>query len=431
MRGLRRWPGRAVALLLPGLAACMSATWRGAPAEFPPQGYRTPLALRDPLERPPPSVQVTLGGSPSSREEWWPIHTGDTWPAVSPDIVQDLGLKPDGKVRAKDIRGKTRRLPKVRLPSLAVGDLLLREVRAAIDPTHSCLGQSIVGHTPWEIDWARGRFTLGPALWPDAAPDVTDVLLRNVEDEDVDVASVQVEGRAVDLVLDTGLEVSALPLEFAASLRTEEARVWPGDSLEGGSTQRLAYGDVWLGTIHLGSRPFAILPASSGSTGHLGLDILRRFDVEVVPGRRLRLRPRAPLWDTARERVARWAWMPACEHVGCITAHFEPADDEGVLTLAVEGHVPAPMRVLLACPDTDPDFVDPGDTLPEGPRRTPGPRHLEVALAEMAPGPLETHVPQARAWFGRPDACRDLAVLDVIPAAPAEATAEPVARLVP
>ncbi len=431
MRRLRGLSGRALALCIPGLAACLSATWRGAPADFPPRGYRGVLALRDPLERPDPSVQVTLGGRDRPSEAWLRIHTGATLPAVSPDTVRALGLTPDGTTRVRDARGTTRRVPKVRLPTLAAGGLLFRDVRADVDPTQADLGQSIVGHTPWEVDWARGTFTLGPALWADGASDVTVVALRAGGEDAIDRVTLEVEGRAIDMIVDTGADVSTLPQDFAASLRTEEARAWPGDSLEGGSTQRFAYGDAWLGTLHLGSRAFAVQPPAAGETGSLGLDVLRRFDVEVEPGRRLRLRARASLWGTARERVSRWSWLPSCEHVGCVTAHLEPADDDGVLTVAVEARVQGPLRVILACPDADPDFADPIDPLPVDDRRPASPRHVSLALGEVSPGSLTVPLPQARAWFERSDGCRDLAVLDVVPASPDGRPGGPLAQLVP
>jgi hypothetical protein len=156
----------------------------------------------------------------------------------------------------------------------------------------------------------------------------------------------------------------------------------------------------------------------------LGRDILGQFNVAIVPGHRLSLRPRGDLRATAEARVRRWRWIPACRSTGCVRAHIEPVGEAGRLELDLEAPLPGPIEILFGCADRPAGtemIVASGqralDPDPQG-RGTPTFHHLIVGLKAPAQGKTSTLLANAarlRASTMGPR-CTDLTVLDVAPA---------------
>ena len=203
------------------------------------------------------------------------------------------------------------------------------------------------------------------------------------------------------MLLDTGATLSALPADAAASLGLLPTAS-PGMLL--GVAGLIPLSHAYAGTLEIGAtridgQRFLELPA--GKTALLGLDVLSRFDLLVVPGQRLLLRARGDLRATAAARIRRWTWLPVCASPACVRAHLEPAGRNGSLELTIEAELPRPVHLLLGCAETN--AAD---------------RRLVVDLAGFKPGRVTTDVRlAASSWFSPQGAgCRQLEVLDIVPA---------------
>src|SRR5262249_54453402 len=99
------------------------------------------------------------------------------------------------------------------LSSLTLGDLMVRDVPVTVTRLDGAmsrpgyLGQGILDHAPWEIDWDRGTLTLGATPWPEG-PDMIVVPLRRRLGKDM--VTVQVDGHPIELELDTGSSLSVI-----------------------------------------------------------------------------------------------------------------------------------------------------------------------------------------------------------------------------
>jgi hypothetical protein len=149
----------------------------------------------------------------------------------------------------------------------------------------------------------------------------------------------------------------------------------------------------------------------------LGLDVLSRYDIQVVPGERLALRPRGDPWETAPARIARWPWTRACRTLGCVRAHVEPAGDEPKVVFSFEVDVPHPVVVALGCRQADPvgaHVLSFSERVSSG--RASGPwYHIAVRVPSAAKDQVgEAVVFGGSGWLAR-TGCRDLSVLDVVP----------------
>ena len=154
------------------------------------------------------------------------------------------------------------------------------------------------------------------------------------------------DGRPLRMLLDTGATLSALPADAAASLGLLPTAS-PGMLL--GVAGLIPLSHAYAGTLEIGAtridgQRFLELPA--GKTALLGLDVLSRFDLLVVPGQRLLLRARGDLRATAAARIRRWTWLPVCASPACVRAHLEPAGRNGSLELTIEAALPRPVHLL-------------------------------------------------------------------------------------
>jgi len=242
------------------------------------------------------------------------------------------------------------------VPRLELGELEVSSVAFLVNTLAGpaaelgLIGQSILSRMPWEISWDRGVVTLGAPPWPDGA-DVSSVPLDRFA-SGVETATVRVNGRSLKMMLDTGAVVSAIPESAAGELGLEAEEV-PGHTFGGASgafrADRAYTADIELGTAKLGEQRFMI--SVSRNLAVLGRDILGQFNVEIVPGRRLLLRPRGDLRLTAEERVRRWPWMPACRSAACVHARIEPSEGACRLAVDVEAALPGPIEILFGCAD--------------------------------------------------------------------------------
>lgn len=133
--------------------------------------------------------------------------------------------------------------------------------------------------------------TLGAPPWTEGG-DVTALALLPDTQHHVDRVEVEINGQPTKLLLDTGASLSALPAPVAAALGLPE-RTFKGslNSAAGSSViDSVVEGRLRIGSIDLGPIAFARLP-SGGKQALLGLDILSRFDFQVIPGQRLRISP--------------------------------------------------------------------------------------------------------------------------------------------
>jgi hypothetical protein len=302
------------------------------------------------------------------------------------------------------------------LSSLALGDLVVRDVPVIVTRLDNSryhagiLGQAILGHAPWEIDWDRGTLTLGATPWPEG-PDTIVVPVRRRWG--LDVVTVQVGGHPISMALDTGAEASYIPPDTARdaglSVRAVDRPHHPPEDV--------IPGDAALGPLPLGRIDFQPAPHIPLGYGLLGLDVLSRYDIQVVPGERLALRPRGDPWETAPARIARWPWTRACRTLGCVRAHVEPAGDEPKVVFSFEVDVPHPVVVALGCRQADPvgaHVLSFSERVSSG--RASGPwYHIAVRVPSAAKDQVgEAVVFGGSGWLAR-TGCRDLSVLDVVP----------------
>jgi hypothetical protein len=190
---------------------------------------------------------------------------------------------------------------------------------------------------------------------------------------------------------------------------------------------RLLVADSWIASEHLGPHGFAVIDTHGAPYGLLGRDVLHRFRVRVVPGREVELAPRADVWQTADERVARWPWATgsgtgsgpgsACEHRACVAGEVRVAGDEAVVALTIDHPNPFAVRIIFGCEADGSEPISLADVISNGGSlRGTGFHHVVAVVAAGAAGHLDAPLRLGRAlWLGRPDACRDLSVLDVAP----------------
>jgi hypothetical protein len=387
---------------------------------FPAGSAATVLPLRDPIIGPEPSVLVTLPGRHGPWSAWMYVDSGVP--------VEGALLHPASVDRIEPHYADRFVLPVLLsqrpvqfgreglLSSLTLGDLVVRDVPVVVtrvdDPAFrsGILGQGILGHAPWEIDWDRGTLTLGATPWPEA-PDTIVVPLRRSWGRDV--VTLRIDGHPVEMFLDTGADISVIPADTARDAGLSVHEMAPRSSPGG----KVTSGDAALGPLRLGRIDFRSVPHEWSGYGLLGLDVLSRYRIQVVPGERLALRPRGDTWQSAPERIARWPWTRACPSVGCLRARVEPVGNDARLVFSFEVDLPHPVTLLLGCREADPvgsRFLTLWERLTSG--RNSGPTdhiHLRVGSA-VKDQALEAMVSNGNQWQSR-TGCHEISVLDVVP----------------
>jgi hypothetical protein len=401
--------GLVASLLSPGCAPRFPA---GAPA--------TVLPIADPLLNPNPSVLVTLPGGEGPWSAWMYPDSGVPLSALLlPASVARLGPHySDWCVTLVPFGFGPWQVGRVGLlSSLTLGDLVVRDVPvtviAELNPSFrsGILGQGILGHAPWEIDWDRGTLTLGATPWPEGSDAIVVPLRRLLG---WDIVTVQVDGHPIELALDTAMDVSVIPADTAR----DAGLIVHAVDRPNHPTGKEISGEVALGPLRLGRIDFRSYSHLLTRYGVLGLDVLSRYRIQVVPGERLALRPRGDSWESAKERIARWPWTRACPSLGCLRARLDPVGDDARLVLSFEVDVPHPVALLLGCREADAT----GSHLPtlserRSSGRTRAPAHhilLRVASA-VKDQAVETMVKGGSLWLSN-TRCREISVLDVMPA---------------
>lgn len=399
-------------------------------AVFPANPKPTRLAIRAPLIRPELTVMATLQASEKrSSSVWMLVDSGATGVSMPTSAYLALGLEPlrNLTIRTSDPFGRTFVYEAGAIPRVRLGELEVEQVVTSLSDASAgpfVLGQSVLAHEPWEIDWDRGTLTLAATPW---AADAQTELVPLRKEADAEVVTIRVDGRPVEMVLDTGAFVSMIPVEVGEHAHLATRRVAPTllDTF-GGETivRRVFTGHVQLGTQSAGRNEFAALPTAGrrAAYGLLGLDVLSRYRIQVVPGKHLALRRRGDVRAATRERIARWSFVPSsCEHVGCVKAALEPQDDDAVVTVKLEADLGEEgFDVLFGCEgDHDDRFVPTGSSFAFGPPPDVV-RHVRVRVPRAARGHDQRSVIRGgAAWFRAQGArCRALEVLDLSPLAP-------------
>jgi len=398
-------------------------------AIFPAKVSPTVLPIRDPILRPDLAVEAVVHGQDGTRATvWMLLDSGASIGSLPAAPVADLRLVEERHAFMIAINGITRTSVVV-VPRLELGALVVSSVAFLVNTLAGpaaelgLIGQSVLSRMPWEISWDLGVVTLGAPPWPDG-PDVSSVPLEPFTNG-VEMATVRLNGHPLKMMLDTGAVVSAIP-ESAAGELGLEAEELAGHTFGGASgmfrADRGYTADIELGTAKLGEQRFMV--SVSRSLAVLGRDILGQFNVEIVPGHRLLLRPRGDLRLTAEARVRRWPWMPACRSPGCARARVEPGEPAARLDVDIEARLPGPIEFLFGCADrpagtevivtSGQRAIDPyagafgGATF----------RHLLVGLASPSPGQTSLELAAAGRLRVSADSppCRELTILDVAPA---------------
>ncbi len=307
------------------------------------------LRIRDPILRPDLAVEAAVLGPDGTRTTiWMLLDSGATIGSLPAHVAADLHLVEERRATMIAINGLARTSVVV-APRLELGELGVSNVAFLVNTLAGpaaelgLIGQSVLSRMPWEISWDRGVVTLGVQPWPDGT-DVSSVPLEPFANG-VETITVRVNGRPLKMMLDTGSVVSAIPESVAGELGLEAEQL-PEHTFGGASgtfrADRVYTADIELGTAKLEEQRF--MPSVSRNLAVLGRDILGQFNVEIVPGRRLSLRPRGDLRLTAEARVRRWPWIPACRSPGCAHARIEPNEAASRLEVDIEAALPGRSR---------------------------------------------------------------------------------------
>ena len=389
---------------------------------FPEHAPMVTLAIRDPLVRPDLTVMATLRRSPKrGTAVWMTVDSGATGVTLPDTTYYSLGLDllSGVRIRTEDARGNVLTRDAGLVPDMILGPLVLNDVVTAIGGNQHVLGQSILTHAPWEIDWDRGKLTLGAAAWPKDSEAIALPLRR---EGDSDVATVEIGGVPIDMVLDTGALASTIP-ESVGTRAGLDGRALAYPMVLHSAAGQILVRKVFLGELRLGALGIHPLELASMSSvgrrapfGLLGLDVLSRFHVRVEPGVRLWLRPRRDLGITAAERLARWSFLPSCKRLGCLEASVEAVGEDAVVHVTYETDLARPLDVLFSCA-SNPGQPTAGTTLASD-ALVRAPRQLRLRVPAGFPGePASVKVRRGGAWFGSGGAgCADLAVVDLSPA---------------
>jgi hypothetical protein len=367
------------------------------------------LPLRDPLMNPDPSVLVTLPGRDGPVQRWIHPDSGAPHVTVPTPWLADIGGNFHGRrigPRLQLLDGSSESTTAGVLSWLQLGGVLVSDVPVLVAgraPAHPpLLGQTILTHSRWEIDWDKGTLTLGAEPWPDAA-DVISIPLRRAW-WGGDLMTAQVEGHAIEMVLDTGADRSVIGLDVAerASLAVRGAEI---------------AADATLGPVRLGRWHFRSGPAVRADDAVVGLDVLGSYRLQVVPGRELRLRARGDAWESASARIARWTWARGCAPSGCVRGHFEGPDQGARLLLSFELDHADPLGILLGCKEgeaTGATVVSWSRMFGAG-QKVLVERLLVMVAAAKKGSTLEIPLPAERWYSQLATRCPALSALDVVP----------------
>lgn len=401
-------------------------------AVFPASPPVTTLPIRGPLVRPDLTVAATVRISERrSTTLWMTVDSGATGVTMPTESFYGLGLDAlrDVTVRQEDPTGRILMREAGLLPQLKLGELVVEDVVTALGGAATVLGQSVLAHSPWEIDWDRGLLTLGATPWA-ATTETVIVPVRRVGD--AEVVTLHLDGAPIDMVLDTGAFASMIPEAVGSAARLPSRRLPPTvmHSLGGELiVRRLFSGSARLGAASVGRIELAAVATGGkrASLGLLGLDVLSRYRVQVIPGSHLALRPRGDVRKTTAERIARWSFVPStCPHPGCVHAELAPDGEDATLTVTLDADLAQPIEVLLGCAGDHGDTtVKTGSSFAFGAPPEVA-RHVRVRLPSTRGAVAKITIPRGARWFSSAGAdCHALEALDVSPIVPVATDAPP------
>lgn len=395
-------------------------------AKFPEAPVVTRLPIRGPLVRPDLTVMATLRATPKRAQQvWMAVDSGATGVTLPESVYGGLGLDilRGVTIRTEDPSGRVLHREAGLIPDVKLGELPIEDVITALGGESNVLGQSLLTHAPWEIDWDRGLLTMGATPW---AADAETVVVPLRSEADGELVTMTVDGAPIDMLLDTGAFASTLPLGVGqkASLRGRAIPPTVMHAVAGEMVVRRVFeGAARLGTLDVGHVTIAGV-AGGGRRAHLGLlglDVLSRFQVQIVPGVRLALRPRGDVRKTTKERIARWSFIPStCAHPGCVHAELTPHGDDARITVTLEADLGQPIEVLFGCTGAvDDTSVPTGSSFAFGEAPSVA-RHVRVLIPGRRRGD-QSVISRGAGWFEQ-GGCRNLEALDVSPTRPFDPT---------
>jgi gag-polyprotein putative aspartyl protease len=403
-------------------------------ARFPDTAKTAVLAIRDPLVRPELVVMATMESEDRRQSAtWMMVDSGATGVTTPWPTYRDLRLEAlsDLQIRSEDPRGRVLVWQAGLVPVLRLGELEVREVVTALGGATPVLGQSVLSHATWEVDWDRGTLTLGAPPW---ASDLFAARLPLRRVGDADVVTVELDGVALDMVVDTGAFSSAIPTDVGqrGGLRAHAIAPTTLRSAAGDVAVRAVFaGEMRLGAVSVGHVEIATFATGGAraSYGLLGLDVLSQFAIHVTPGESIALAPRGDVRATTARRIARWPFVPtSCHSAECVRGELTQQGDDAILSMKFEADVSTPIELLMGCAgDLGASNIRTRTSI--GFRPSPEwPRHLRVRLPNGMHGAgNQITIPAGSRWFEVGDhPCRSVELLDIAPLA-SRATSGPAA----
>jgi hypothetical protein len=285
-------------------------------------------------------------------------------------------------------------------------------------PERGVLGHPVLRETTWEISWSGGTLTLEAKPWPAAGTVRVAPLAPLGPGYGVEV---KVNGRPVRMLFDTGAIPSMLPESLIASHGLETAAYEGTPAADGhdAAAARVIIADAEIGGVRFVRHRF--VQGRAGDTPVLGLDLLARFDIQVVPDRGLFLKPRdGDLRASAAQRIRRWSWMPACKVVGCARGRVVGTGKQSRVEIDFDVKLPRPLQFLMGCAERR-EAEEPAPWMDwTAPPATRG-QHLVIDAKETVPRKAKVAAPGLNLSLVLPNGagCKKLHVLDVAPIAPA------------
>jgi hypothetical protein len=126
--------------------------------------------------------------------------------AHPPDsYLRGLGVTPLSGVTlsALDAFGRTESDRVAFAPAVTLGSLTVRDVLVAVSTDHAILGESVLAHAPWELDFDRSTITLGAEPWEEDA-NLVPIPLQHLGDGNADLLTLTVDDQPIEMLLDTG-----------------------------------------------------------------------------------------------------------------------------------------------------------------------------------------------------------------------------------
>ncbi len=306
------------------------------------------------------------------------LDTGAWRSVVDGKAAEALGLEvtTTSRILMTDVSGHQRPWRGMVVPEAKIGELTLAGFgcQTGVEGAGAVVGNEVIARLPVEIDRDRGVVVFGASPW--RAAEGTIGLEPGAEREPARV-KVQLDGRDVLFILDTGAYATTLDLETGNGFGLEKKHLLEPRRYFGlhnsavafdfeFAVPRLGFGDMQLEGLEIEPVPKMQQGGALNEkvVGLLGMDVLKRFRLRIDnQAGKVELLRRGDLVAGTAERIGRWRWAPRCDgSPGCVTAShtLTPAGDgkAGVLDVVAraEAAYDNPVRLLFG-------FVDGGGRL--------------------------------------------------------------------